>query len=86
MGDFSGRTEQVPFVAANLSQHSDSRQELVSGRDREMLRQCLANAVGSWDVFVERYGGLIAFVVDRTTSQRGAAAAGADRDDLIAEV
>lgn len=86
MGDFSGQTEQVPFVAANLSQHHDSREELVSGRDREMLRQCLANAAGSWDGFVERYGGLIAFVVDRTTGQRGADAAGADRDDLVAEV
>jgi RNA polymerase sigma-70 factor, ECF subfamily len=50
------------------------------------VEECLASAPGAWDKFVERFGGLLAHVVDRTGQQRHVSLSLADRDDLIAEV
>lgn len=58
----------------------------VSAEDRLLLRECLDATVGAWDRFVERFGGLLAHVVDRTSEQRRVTLSLADRDDLVAEV
>jgi RNA polymerase sigma-70 factor (ECF subfamily) len=40
----------------------------------------------AWSAFVERFAALFAFVVDRTASQRRQLLAGADRDDVLADI
>jgi RNA polymerase sigma-70 factor (ECF subfamily) len=50
------------------------------------VQGCLAASPGAWEALVGRYAGLLAHVVDRTTSQRRRPLASADRDDMIAEV
>ena len=59
---------------------------ILSPADRRLLDACLAAAPGAWDEFVRRYGGLFAYVADRTASQRGLSLAAADRDDIVADV
>ena len=59
---------------------------ILSAADRQLLDACLAAAPGAWDEFVRRYGGLFAYVADRTASQRGISLAAADRDDIVADV
>lgn len=59
---------------------------LVLAADRTLLEQCLRGDSAAWSAFVERFGGLLAFVVDRTASQRRQPLAGADRDDILADI
>lgn len=59
---------------------------VLSVADRRLLDACLASAPGAWDEFVRRFGGLFAYVADRTASQRGLALPAVDRDDIVAEV
>jgi RNA polymerase sigma-70 factor (ECF subfamily) len=54
--------------------------------DRQLLHDCLQGQPAAWDAFVERFGGLLAFVVDRTAAQRRIALTSADRDDLLADI
>ena len=61
-------------------------QELFSPQDRQLLHDCLTGQPEAWDGFVERFGGLLAYIVDRTAAQRHAPLAAADRDDLMADV
>lgn len=58
----------------------------VAAEDRRLLQDCLDASAGAWDRFVERFGGLLAHVVDRTSEQRRVTLSLADRDDLVAEV
>lgn len=73
-------------VAAVTPPKSEPSHDLFSAQDRDLLRRCLANAPDAWDTFVDRYAGLIAFVVTRTAGQRGQALSSSDRDDLVADV
>lgn len=54
--------------------------------DRVLLDACLAGDPDAWDAFIERYGGLLALVVDRSADQRRIPLNQADRDDLLADV
>jgi RNA polymerase sigma-70 factor (ECF subfamily) len=54
--------------------------------DRQLLHDCLQGQPAAWDAFVERFGGLFAFVVDRTAAQRRIPLTSADRDDLLADI
>jgi len=58
---------------------------LVSPEDRQLLSDCLQGSPAAWDSFVDRFAGLIAFVIDRTAAQRHVPLAAADREDLIAQ-
>ena len=59
---------------------------VLSAADRRLLDACLASAAGAWDEFVRRFGGLFAYVADRTATQRGLSLSAADRDDIVADV
>ena len=63
-----------------------SADPVVAAEDRRLLQDCLDATAGAWDRFVERFGGLLAHVVDRTSEQRRVTLSLADRDDLVAEV
>lgn len=51
-----------------------------------LVRSCLAGEPGAWDRFLTRFGGLFAYVVQRTAEQRQMPWAAADRDDFVAEI
>ena len=59
---------------------------LFTAADRQLLHDCLSGHSAAWDDFVGRFGGLLAFVVDRTSAQRQIALMSADRDDLLADI
>jgi len=59
---------------------------LVPAEDRALLAECLRGDPAAWAAFVERFAGLLAFVVDRTASQRRQTLTRADRDDLMADI
>lgn len=73
-------------MAAVASHQSESRHDLLTAQDRDLLRLCLANAPGAWESFLERFSGLLAFVAERSAAQRGMSLNAADRDDLVADV
>lgn len=83
---FAAKTLQVLPVSAVTSSQSPPRPGLVTDRDRDLLRRCLANAPGAWEAFLERFAGLLAFVVTRAAGQRGRTLRPSDRDDLVADV
>jgi len=60
--------------------------ELFPARDRQLVAECLAGHPAAWDVFLDRFGGLFSFVVDRTAAQRQLTISTADRDDLLADI
>ena len=64
----------------------EQQAELFTARDRQLLAECLAGHPAAWDVFLDRFGGLFSFVVDRTAAQRRVAISAADRDDLLADI
>lgn len=59
---------------------------IFSAEDRQLLQDCLQGRPAAWDAFVARFGGLLAFVVDRTADQRRMSLTPADRDDLLADI
>jgi RNA polymerase sigma-70 factor (ECF subfamily) len=59
---------------------------IFSPEDRQLLQECLQGIPAAWDAFVARFGGLLAFVVDRTAAQRRMSLTQADRDDLLADI
>lgn len=79
------RLKESDTVAAVSSPHSHP-EALFAAEDRELLRQCLDGTAGAWDVFVDRFAGLLVHVVSRAAGQRGIPLGTADRDDLVAEV
>jgi RNA polymerase sigma-70 factor (ECF subfamily) len=83
---FPVKTIQGNPVSAVTSSQPPSPPALVTERDRDLLRRCLANAPTAWESFLQRFGGLLAFVVTRAAAQRGRTLSVSDRDDLIAEV
>jgi len=54
--------------------------------DRLLLAGCLSGRPGSWDAFLERFGGLFAHVAGRTADRRRLRLSVADRDDVVAEI
>jgi len=60
--------------------------ELFPACDRQLVLECLAGHPVAWDAFVDRFGGLLSFVVDRTAAQRRMTVSAADRDDLLADI
>jgi RNA polymerase sigma-70 factor, ECF subfamily len=61
-------------------------QAIFSPEDRQLIQECLEGLPPAWDAFVARFGGLLAFVVDRTAAQRRMSLTPADRDDLLADI
>ena len=59
---------------------------IFSPEDRRLLQECLQGLPEAWDAFVARFGGLLAFIVDRTAAQRQMSLTPADRDDLLADI
>jgi RNA polymerase sigma-70 factor (ECF subfamily) len=51
-----------------------------------LVGDCLKGLPTAWDAFVERFGGLLAFVIDRSAAQRRMQLTAADRDDLLADI
>jgi RNA polymerase sigma-70 factor (ECF subfamily) len=64
----------------------DQTASLFPARDRQLVSECLAGHPAAWDIFLDRFGGLFSFVVDRTAAQRRIAVSAADRDDLLADI
>jgi len=60
--------------------------ELFTEADRRLIQDCLHGEPAAWDLFIDRFGGLLAFVVDRTAAQRQTTLSRADREDLLADV
>ena len=71
-------------------QHSDGisppAKAIFLPADRQLLQECLEGLPSAWDAFVARFGGLLAYVVDRTAAQRRMSLTQADRDDLLADI
>lgn len=59
---------------------------IFTAEDRQLLQDCLDGLPTAWDSFVARFGGLLAYVVDRTAAQRRMSLTPADRDDLLADI
>ncbi|MHB8902676.1 MAG: RNA polymerase sigma factor [Thermoguttaceae bacterium] len=62
------------------------RSVALSEIDRNLLERCLQRKPRAWEDFVDRFLGLIAYVVDHTVGVRNIRLGGDDRDDLCAEV
>jgi RNA polymerase sigma-70 factor (ECF subfamily) len=54
--------------------------------DRELLENCLARKAHGWEAFVDRFLGLVGYVVDHTAQSRSVRLPRVDRDDIISEV
>lgn len=88
-------TMDSPFAAGSARQPDRSRPAdhgpaptaaIFSPEDQQLLEECLQGLPAAWDAFVARFGGLLAFVVDRTAAQRRMSLTPADRDDLLADI
>lgn len=66
--------------------HGAHRPEASPPIEAELVAACIAGAPGAWDEFVDRFGGLLFHVADRTARQRGTTLGAADRDDAVAAV
>ena len=58
----------------------------LSDIDRELLRRCLENEATAWQTFVDRFLGLVTYVVQHTATSAGIPLSTADQEDVIAEV
>jgi len=58
----------------------------LSDIDRSLLEACLAHQEGAWEVFVDRFTGLVFHVINHTAQSRSIVLSAADRDDLVGEV
>lgn len=54
--------------------------------DRELLERCLNGDDAAWQRFVNRFAGLMVYVVNHTTKNRGRVIDSATREDLVADV
>jgi RNA polymerase sigma-70 factor (ECF subfamily) len=59
---------------------------VLSEIDRELLHRCLARQPGSWEIFVDRFIGLVIHVINHTAQSRSVRLTAEDRDDMAAEV
>lgn len=74
-------SDGVPTLALS----SASRPE-VHAADQALVESLLAEEAGAWDLFVERYAGLVASVVRRIFRTRGRGLGQADVDDVTENV
>ena len=65
---------------------ADSVTRAISPDDASVVAACLGRTPGAWDAFVDRFGGLLFHVADRTARQRGIVLSAADRDDIVAAI
>lgn len=85
----AGSVRQSASSHAPDHRHSPDRPQaevIFSPEDRRLLQECLQGLPEAWDAFVARFGGLLAFIVDRTAAQRQMSLTPADRDDLLADI
>jgi RNA polymerase sigma-70 factor (ECF subfamily) len=59
---------------------------VLSNLDRDLLNRCLSGTPDAWEDFVDRFLGLITYVVSEVAHSRGLDLAGAARDDVVADV
>ena len=82
-------TMDSPPATGSIQQPDRSHpptEAIFSPEDRQLIQECLEGLPTAWDAFVARFGGLLAFVVDRTAAQRRMSLTPADRDDLLADI
>jgi len=58
----------------------------LSDIDRSLLDACLERQSSAWEVFVDRFTGLVFHVINHTAQSRSIVLSAADRDDLASEV
>jgi RNA polymerase sigma-70 factor (ECF subfamily) len=58
----------------------------LSDIDRSLLDACLEQQPSAWEVFVDRFTGLVFHVINHTAQSRSIVLSAADRDDLASEV
>ncbi len=86
MSGFSAKTGHLPRGKVSVPAPSPTAGSGQLPADRELIDACLATAPGSWEAFLERFGGLFAHVADRTARHRRTPLAAGDREDLVAEI
>lgn len=59
---------------------------VLSNLDRDLLARCLQGKPEAWEDFVDRYLGLITYVVSEVAQRRSIALPDALRDDVVADV
>lgn len=59
---------------------------LVAAAEQRILDRCIAGDTEAWRSFLERFGGLFAYVAGRTAERRGTALSDAEREDIVANV
>jgi RNA polymerase sigma-70 factor (ECF subfamily) len=59
---------------------------LVAAADQRLLERCIVGDTEAWRAFLQRFGGLFAYVAGRTAERRGAALSDAEREDIVANV
>lgn len=65
---------------------SQPMQSLVVPADQQLLDRCIEGDTEGWRTFLQRFGGLFAYVAARTAERRGAALSDAEREDIVANV
>ena len=75
-----------PGSVRRSSHTAPPAEAIFSPEDRQLIQDCLQGLPVAWDAFVARFGGLLAFIVDRTAAQRRISLTPADRDDLLADI
>lgn len=58
----------------------------LSAIDRDLIQRCLAGDESAWRTFVDRFIGLVTYVVNHAAESRGMRLTSADREDAIADV
>jgi RNA polymerase sigma-70 factor (ECF subfamily) len=58
----------------------------LSDIDRNLIEACLAHQAGAWEIFIDRFTGLVFHVINHTAQSRSIMLSAADRDDLAGEV
>jgi RNA polymerase sigma-70 factor (ECF subfamily) len=58
----------------------------LSQLDRQLLDRCLAREPRAWEDFVDRFMGLVVYVINHSAQARSLKLTAADREDLCAEV
>ena len=74
------------MTASNSPQSTSQPAVVCAPDDQALLESCLAAKPGAWDEFVGRFAGLLAYVIERVSSQRQLSLPSSDRDDLVADV
>ncbi len=59
---------------------------LVAAADQRLLDRCIAGDAEGWRAFLQRFGGLFAYVAARTAERRGTPLSDAEREDIVANV